>query len=169
MTPYQRGRAFEYQVRDHLRRAGYFVVRSASSKGPCDLVAVSSDSAPLLVQCKHGVHPALPPDEWNALYDAATSIRAIPLLATSRRRHLVFVRLIARKDGTRTRGTTLSAPFAIAPLAIVARETAKLAKLSASPYVSEQPKVASEQTADQTANHRTAARGEKSQDLPGAP
>ena len=97
------------------------------------------------------------------LYDAATSIRAIALLATSYRRHLVFVRLVARKDHTRTRGTTLSEPFAIAP------QTAKLAKLSASPYVSEQPRVASEQTADQTTNHQTTVRGEKSQDLPGAP
>ena len=124
-TSYQRGRAFEYRVRDHLRRAGYFVVRSASSQGPCDLIAIRPDAAPLLVQCKFGAHPSLPRAEWNFLLDTATAVRAIPLLATSRRRHLVFMRLLARKDGTRTRGATLSASFAIAPLAITSPETRK--------------------------------------------
>jgi hypothetical protein len=112
-SAYQRGRAFEYRVRDRLRECGYFVVRSASSKGPCDLIAVRADGAPLLVQCKHGAHPALPPAEWNFLLDAATSVHAIPLLAISRRRRLTFMRLIARKDGTRPRGTTLGEPLAI--------------------------------------------------------
>lgn len=39
MTNYQRGARLERLARAQLERAGYFVVRSAGSKGACDLVA----------------------------------------------------------------------------------------------------------------------------------
>lgn len=48
---YRRGRAFEYRVKHHLEKHGCFVVRSASSHGPADLVALKEGKA-LLVQCK---------------------------------------------------------------------------------------------------------------------
>jgi len=51
---YVSGRNFEYRVRDYLISKGYFVVRSAGSKTPIDLVGLKSEHLPLLVQCKHG-------------------------------------------------------------------------------------------------------------------
>jgi len=48
---YRKGRAFEYRVKHHLEKGGCFVVRSASSHGPADLVALKGGKV-LLVQCK---------------------------------------------------------------------------------------------------------------------
>ena len=103
-TAYQRGRRFEYRVRDHLRERGFFVVRAAKSKGVADLIAIRRGDTPLLVQCKggrRGGSASLPPDEWNALYDAALAAGAIPLLACRVKRRIRFVRLTGRKDGAR--------------------------------------------------------------------
>lgn len=53
---YISGKNFEYKVRDYFVNKGYFVVRSAGSKGIADLVAFNSRNAaeyPLLIQCKH--------------------------------------------------------------------------------------------------------------------
>jgi Holliday junction resolvase len=54
---YVRGRAFEYRVKKELETKGYMVVRSAGSKSPFDLVAISLKvQYPdiMLVQCKYG-------------------------------------------------------------------------------------------------------------------
>lgn len=54
-THYERGRRFEYRVRDRLYKDGaVFVMRAAQSKGPADLVALWSEKQPTLVQCKTG-------------------------------------------------------------------------------------------------------------------
>ncbi len=44
------GRAFEYEVRDHYKKQGWCVVRSAKSSFP-DLVCLKDDKV-LLVECK---------------------------------------------------------------------------------------------------------------------
>ena len=51
---YRRGRRLEYRVRDDLKRMGAeLVVRSAGSRGPCDLVAIFPDRGEIwLVQVK---------------------------------------------------------------------------------------------------------------------
>ncbi len=56
-TPYERGRSFEYRVRNHLQALGYLVARSPASKSPFDLIAISeSYNGPCpnvhLIQCK---------------------------------------------------------------------------------------------------------------------
>lgn len=54
---YQKGRRFEYAVKKHLEDKGYIVVRSAGSKSPFDLVAISLKVQypdVMLVQCKYG-------------------------------------------------------------------------------------------------------------------
>lgn len=52
---YVNGRSFEYRVRDLFEAKGYFVMRSAGSRTPVDLVALK-DGEILLIQCKrHGV------------------------------------------------------------------------------------------------------------------
>lgn len=52
MTNYTRGAAYEYAVKRELERQGCFVVRSAGSHGPADLVALTPDGKVLLIQCK---------------------------------------------------------------------------------------------------------------------
>jgi Holliday junction resolvase len=56
MNTYAKGREFEHWVQRFLEAKGYFVVRSAASKSPCDLVAIRQvgRERPLLVQCKRG-------------------------------------------------------------------------------------------------------------------
>lgn len=62
MTQYDRGAAFERQVKKKWEGDGYWVMRSAGSKGQVDLVAVKRFCAPngdiwpdvTLIQCKLG-------------------------------------------------------------------------------------------------------------------
>jgi Holliday junction resolvase len=97
-TMYRYGRAFEYRVRDHLRKLGYFVTRAPASRSPVDLTAVKTGTV-ALVQCKTG--GALRPVEWNALFDLAVSVGAVPVLASSPMgRGIIYHRLTDRKDGT---------------------------------------------------------------------
>lgn len=100
-TRYRLGRAVEYRVRDALIKQGYYVMRSPASKSPIDLVAIKPGQV-LFIQCKRG--GALPPAEWNAIYDLATSSGAIPILAEyPYPRTIRYWRLIARKDGSKRR------------------------------------------------------------------
>lgn len=77
-TQYALGRSFEYSVRNLLREHGYFVVRSAQSKGEADLVALASGSI-LLVQCKRG--GSIPKSEQESLFALAQRIGAHAILA----------------------------------------------------------------------------------------
>lgn len=98
---YRRGRAFEYRVKASLSGAGYFVLRSPASRSPLDLVAIKPGVV-LFVQCK--TSGALPPSEWNAVYDLAKGTGAVPLLACRHgRKSLRCYRLMDRKDGSRRR------------------------------------------------------------------
>jgi len=51
MSNYQRGARLERLARAQLERAGYYVMRSAGSKGACDLVAWN-DKCTRLIQVK---------------------------------------------------------------------------------------------------------------------
>jgi Holliday junction resolvase len=81
-TNYQRGRAFERQVRLLLEKHGYFVVRSSRSKGVADLVALAPAShhgKVLLLQCK--LYGQISIKEREDLRHAAITHGARPLLA----------------------------------------------------------------------------------------
>lgn len=52
---YISGRNFEYRVKKYLEKEGWFVVRTAGSHSPVDLVAFSL--APLFIQCKNYDYP----------------------------------------------------------------------------------------------------------------
>jgi Holliday junction resolvase len=92
---YARGRALEHRVRTHLREQGYEVLRTAGSKSKVDLVAIKPGQI-LFVQCKRS--GALPPAEWNGLWDLAAMAGAIPVLAEQLTRGRRYWRLTARKD-----------------------------------------------------------------------
>lgn len=98
-TMYRYGRAFEYRVRDRLRKQGYFVLRSPRSGSPVDLVAIKRGII-LFVQCKRS--GVLPPKEWNELFDLCESVGAIPILsACPTGKDMSHWRILKRKDGLR--------------------------------------------------------------------
>ncbi|BCM70919.1 restriction endonuclease [Streptomyces tricolor] len=94
-SAYHRGRDLEHRVRTHLREEGYEVLRTAGSKSKVDLVAIKPGQI-LFVQCKRS--GALPPAEWNALWDLAQMVGAVPVLAEQLTRGRRYWRLTARKD-----------------------------------------------------------------------
>src|SRR3990167_5549773 len=53
------GAAFEYQVRDKLRKEGHFVVRQAASAFP-DIIAITPSGHVKMVECKTSKDPKLP-------------------------------------------------------------------------------------------------------------
>jgi len=98
-TKYRIGRQLEYRVRDHLKKIGYFALRSPGSKSPIDLIAIKPHQV-LFIQCKRGGNLGVA--EWNELFKIASSCGAIPLLASSPTgRGTVFEQLMALKDGSR--------------------------------------------------------------------
>jgi Holliday junction resolvase len=92
---YARGRDLENRVRTHLRDEGYEVLRTAGSKSKVDLVAIKPGQV-LFVQCKRS--GALPPAEWNGLWDLAQMVGAVPVLAEQLPRGRRYWRLTGRKD-----------------------------------------------------------------------
>lgn len=99
---YRLGRQFEYRTRDHLKKLGYFVMRSPASRSPLDLVAIRK-GAVLFIQCKRGGQLGV--GEWNEVFDLAESVDAIPLLAetSTGRGGACYWRLLSRKDASRRR------------------------------------------------------------------
>lgn len=79
---YEKGRRFEYRVRDHLQEKGYFVLRSPRSGGPADLVALKRGEI-LLIQCK--MNGYLPSDEEKQLIALTKSLGAKAILAYRKR------------------------------------------------------------------------------------
>lgn len=83
MSKYANGAAFERKIKKAFEDAGYFVIRSAGSKGKVDLCAIRTDSFAMipdvcLIQCKRG---SISIDEWNELVDLAETICATAVLA----------------------------------------------------------------------------------------
>lgn len=80
-SPYRLGRAFEYRVRDYLKKLNYFVLRSPQSKGPVDLIALKRGGGEILgIQCKRGGYLKTI-EEGNALYEFCQSIGARTIVA----------------------------------------------------------------------------------------
>jgi Holliday junction resolvase len=73
------GDYFERRCRDTLEYRGYVVIRAAGSRGPADLVALKSESSPLLIQCKINGH--ISRAEIRATVAMASQAGALPLLA----------------------------------------------------------------------------------------
>lgn len=73
-----RGANFERRVWKLLERSGYFVVRSAGSHGPADLVAITNGEL-LLIQCK--IPGKLSSEAREALQEISDRVGATALLA----------------------------------------------------------------------------------------
>lgn len=99
-TTYGVGRGFEHATRNALRRAGYFAMLSPGSRSPIDVVAIKAGTS-LFVQCK--TSGCLSPAGWNALFDLALSVGAVPVLSYLQDSNIRYRRLTARKDGSKKR------------------------------------------------------------------
>jgi len=77
-SQYALGRSFEYRTRDIFEKAGYFVFRSAQSRGVADLIAFKKGKV-LFIQCKRsgGIEKA----EVNKLLRVCSEIEVTPIIA----------------------------------------------------------------------------------------
>jgi Holliday junction resolvase len=105
-TAYKRGRNFEYRVKKHFERNGYYVVRNYASKGAEDLIAMKSIelvspgnsignaaifSEVFLIQCKNlKVEKKLKRDDAVRLIKLAKQVGGTPLLAINRNHKLII-------------------------------------------------------------------------------
>jgi Holliday junction resolvase len=88
-TAYKRGRAFEYRVKKHFEKQGYYVVRKYASQGAEDLIAIKGihptygiGSEVLLIQCKNlKVEKKLSKVDATRLKSLAKQVGGTPLLA----------------------------------------------------------------------------------------
>jgi Holliday junction resolvase len=106
-TAYKRGRNFEYRVKKHFERNGYYVVRKYASKGAEDLIAIKSIelvtagnsigngmicSEVLLIQCKNlKVEKKLKREDAERLIALAKQCGATPLLASNQNHKLNII------------------------------------------------------------------------------
>jgi hypothetical protein len=117
-TNYQRGRAFEYRVRDALlKRGAVYVMRAAQSKGKVDLLALwpvkehlkafvkgfcdaEAVTSPWLVQCKRDGR--LSAAEAAELIQIAVETGSVPMLAKTgaNGRGVEFINLLNEGDST---------------------------------------------------------------------
>jgi len=86
---YQKGRNFENYIKDKLERKGYFVVRSAASKGVYDLIAIKNGVV-YGIQCKAGKARASK-QEKERMVEFGEKYGIVPVLATKRSKRVVFV------------------------------------------------------------------------------
>ena len=93
---YYKGRSFEYRVRGFYESHGWFVIRSAGSKGIADLIAIAPRLRQVhFIQCK--VNGKLTRTEKELLLELAERYGGIPVLAKREGRKLVLLDL---RDGT---------------------------------------------------------------------
>lgn len=85
MTNYEKGRRFEYRVRDFFREHGFLVIRAAQSK-PIDLVCLK-DGKSILVECKTN-RKALRRQTREELLKMAECSHAIAVFAYKEKRQM---------------------------------------------------------------------------------
>lgn len=113
---YEQGVRDERDVRRDLAENGYWVVRSAGSKTPVDLIAWKSGEL-IFAQAKRDGR--MSPAEREALLDLANLVAAVPLLAAKtgpRGARLEYFRLTGPGPGDRERWTPDHALEAFADL-----------------------------------------------------
>jgi Holliday junction resolvase len=98
---YRRGAVFERQIADRLTEDGYLVMRAAGSHGHADLIALKRGQV-LLVQCKLAGAGAVPPAEWNGLWEVAERVGAVALIVSRPKRGAkAWQRITGPKSGVR--------------------------------------------------------------------
>jgi len=90
MTKYEKGRRFEYRIRDLFKEHGFVVIRGAQSK-PVDLVCLK-DGTSILVECKTR-KSSLSKNGKKQLMELAEVSKAIPILAYKEKRKVKLLNL----------------------------------------------------------------------------
>lgn len=88
MTNYEKGRRFEYRVRDLFMEHGFVVIRAAKSK-PVDLVCLKNGTS-ILVECKIR-KSSLGKNGKKVLLNMAQISKAIPVLAYREKRKVKLI------------------------------------------------------------------------------
>lgn len=95
---YRQGADFERVVMAALHRDGYRTIRAAGSHGKADIVALKPAQV-VLVQCKLSGPSAVRPPEWNELWELATYVGALAVIASRPAPGRIgYHRLTGRKD-----------------------------------------------------------------------
>jgi len=82
---YRKGYRFEIRVKEDLEEKGYFVIRSAGSKGVFDLIAIAPNGKEILgIQCKAG--GKIPSEEKQEIIKVAEKYNIKPCLALKKDR-----------------------------------------------------------------------------------
>ena len=91
---YNRGRALEYRVRDHYKKEGYEVFRSAGSHTMADLICIAASNYTgvgvpevLLVQCK-GSKNLMTKKQVGEFADYCENLAATAVIAYNEKRKL---------------------------------------------------------------------------------
>lgn len=79
-SKYVSGNRYEVKVCDALKQHGWYTWQTRGSKGSADVVALRHGNEVLLIQVKSGLTP-ISGNEWNAIYELAEMIGAIPVYA----------------------------------------------------------------------------------------
>ena len=80
MTRYDNGAALERRVRADLQKHGWFVVRSAGSRGEVDLLAIGPDITDrAMIQCKRDGRMSI--EDRRGLEALGDAFSALPILA----------------------------------------------------------------------------------------
>jgi len=85
-TPYEKGRAAEEYIASLFKNAGAFVMRSAGSKGPADLLIVTHNEV-LLIQVKTRNASR---KERERLISLANKMKARPVIARKLRKYWIL-------------------------------------------------------------------------------
>lgn len=75
---YVKGAKFERRVRDHFVRRGFYVIRSAGSKGLFDLIAIRAD---IVVGIQAKLDGYLAPNLRNAMIEIGRTHNILPVFA----------------------------------------------------------------------------------------
>lgn len=87
----------ERRTKAKLERDGYYVMKSAGSKGVADLLAIKAGQI-LMIQCK--LDSYVGPQAWNDLWNTAQRAGAVPVVVG---RGQAVWRLVGPKDGSGSR------------------------------------------------------------------
>jgi len=93
-TSYKKGRRFEQYIKEKLVKKGYYVVRSASSKGVFDLIAfapVEERKEILGIQCKFV--KSMTKHEKQEIIQTAKRYGLTPVLATRFNNKVILINL----------------------------------------------------------------------------
>ncbi len=92
ITNYQKGRYFEYRIKDYLEKKGWFVVRSGGSKFP-DLVAIKNREV-CFFECKNYSKGNVSEDDLEELKKIKAMTGARFFLAKNVDRKIVFTEFL---------------------------------------------------------------------------